>query len=53
MKQKSQPQKSKHKTQASLPQDFKAVACRLGADEDKARFEAKRRKLAKAAPKGK
>ena len=32
------------------PDDFESVARRLGADEDKARFEAKIRKIAKAKP---
>jgi hypothetical protein len=30
--------------------DFKSVARRLGCDEDKARFEAKLKKIAKAKP---
>jgi len=37
-----------------LPEDpFEAVAKHLGCDDDKARFEAKLGKLAKAQPKGK
>jgi hypothetical protein len=43
--------KKKQKTENNLPQDFEAVAKRLGADEDKARFEAKLGKIAKAKPK--
>jgi len=34
-------------SQAKLPDDFISVARRLGADEDKARFEAKLAKIAK------
>jgi hypothetical protein len=34
-----------------LPDDFVSVARRLGADEDKATFEAKLAKIAKAKPK--
>ena len=35
---------------SSKPDDFESVARRLGADEDKARFEAKLGKIAKASP---
>lgn len=35
------------KTKATLPDDFVSVARRLGADEDKATFEAKLAKIAK------
>jgi hypothetical protein len=35
----------------SKPQDFKSVARRLGCDEDRARFEEKLGKIARAKPK--
>ena len=39
-------------TKVPLTDDFESVARRLGADEDKASFEAKLGKIAKAKPKG-
>ena len=42
----------KNKKTSSKPDDFKSVAKRLGCDEDKARFEAKLGKIAKAKPAG-
>lgn len=50
----SQRQKRSTKKRAALnrqPDDFKSVARRIGADEDKGRFEAKLGKIAKAKPK--
>jgi hypothetical protein len=41
----------KHKRKKKLPDDFVSVARRLGADEDKATFEAKLAKIAKVKPK--
>ena len=38
----------KRKSSKETNQNFEAVAKRLGADEDKGRFEAKLRKIAKA-----
>lgn len=43
---------SKKKTKPKPDGDFESVAKRLGADEDKARFEAKLGKVTKAKPKG-
>jgi len=43
---------AKRRTQPQRDDSFEAVAKRLGADEDKARFEAKLGKIAKAKPKG-
>jgi len=43
--------KSLNRTQSRRADDFESVAKRLGADEDKARFEAKLGKIAKAKPK--
>jgi hypothetical protein len=37
----------KHRTQRPKADDFKSVARRLGCDEDKERFEAKRGKILK------
>jgi len=44
---------AKRGTQPPRADDFKSVARRLGADEDKATFEAKLKKIAKAKPKPK
>lgn len=41
---------SETKAVAKAPDDFVSVARRLGADEDKERFEAKLKKLANAKP---
>jgi hypothetical protein len=41
----------KHGAQKRLPDDFISVARRLGADEDKATFESKLAKIARAKPK--
>lgn len=45
--------KAKSRTKRAQKDDFVSVAKRLGADEDKARFEAKLGKIAKAKPKAK
>jgi hypothetical protein len=50
---KSPKTQNKRRNIGSLSQDFESVAKRLGADEDKDRFEAKLGKIAKAKPKAK
>ena len=49
----NQRKKPSRKTASDNQDSFESVAKRLGADEDKARFEAKLGKIAKAKPKAK
>ena len=49
----SQGKSSSKKRVSSESDDFVSVARRLGADEDKERFEAKLKKIARAKPKSK